>query len=108
MSNIHNEKTMEFSVPQGAFLFISYASTLDEVVPNDMQLNLFADYPSIRKAFKLRDEPATIVAMESTMLDVKYWIKAVHLKMKESKIEFIYFRSKHMLKTGNINMVNIN
>ena len=34
------EKRMEFSVPQGstqgAFLFISYVSTLDEVVPKDL------------------------------------------------------------------------
>ena len=71
---------MEFSVPQGGFLLISYASILDEVVPKDVQLNGFADDHSIGKAFKLRDEPATIAAMELTMLDVKYWMEAVHLK----------------------------
>ena len=48
---------MEISVQQGstqgAFLFISYASTLDEAVPNEMQLNGFSDDLSIWKAFKL-------------------------------------------------------
>ena len=55
IDNYSQEKTMEFSVPQGstqgAFLFISYASTLDEVVPNDLQLNGFADVHSIQKDF---------------------------------------------------------
>ena len=41
--NYSQEKTMEISVPhgstQGAYLFISYALTLDEVVPKDLQLN---------------------------------------------------------------------
>ena len=69
------EKTMEFSIPQrsiqGVFLFISYASTLNEVVPKDLQLNAFADDHSIQKGIKLRDEPAIIAPMELTMLDVK-------------------------------------
>ena len=33
---------------------------------------------------------------------------AVHLTMNESKTEFIYFGSKHMLKKCNISTVNIN
>ena len=103
---------MEFSVPQGstqgAYLFISYASTLDEVVPKDLQLNGYADDHSISKCFKLEDEPDTIATIESTMLDVKCWMDAVHLKMNQSKPEFIYFGSKQMLKKCNISTVNIN
>ena len=78
---------MEFSVcqgsTQGAFLFISYASKLDEVVSKDLLLNGFADDHSIQKGFKLRDEPATIAAMEVTILGVKSWMDAVCLKMNE-------------------------
>ena len=103
---------MEFGVPQGsiqdAFLFISYASTLDEVVPKDLQLNGFGHNHSIPKGFKFRDKPATIIAIESTMLDVKSWMDAVCLKRNKSKTEFIYFESKHMLKKCNINTVNTN
>ena len=49
--NYSQEKTLEFSVQQGStqgtYLFISYASTLDEVVPKDQQLNGYADDHSI-------------------------------------------------------------
>ena len=89
---------MEFSVPQGAYLFISYALTLDEVVPKDPQLNGYADDHSIWKYLKLEDESGTIAALESTMLDVKYWMDAVPLKRNELNTEFIYFGSKHMPK----------
>ena len=77
---------MEFSVLQGctkcAYLFISYASILDEVVPKDLQLNGYADDHSIWKCFKPEDESATIAAIKLTMLDVKYWMDAVHLKTR--------------------------
>ena len=49
------KKQLHFSVPQGsiqgAFLFISYASTLDQIVTN-LTLNGFADDHSIRKESK--------------------------------------------------------
>ena len=110
--NYSQEKTLEFSVPQGStqggYLFVSYASTLDEVVPKDLQLNGYADDHSIWKCFKLEDESDTIATIESTMLDVKCWMDAVCLKMNESKTEFIYFSSKQMLKKCNISTVNIN
>ena len=93
--NYSQEKTLEFCDPQGstqgAYLFISYVSTLDEVVPKDLQLNGYADDHSIWKCFKLKDESATTVAIESAMLDVKCWMDALSLKMNESKTEFIYY-----------------
>ena len=50
------QKTMDFSVPQGstqgAYLFICYASTLNEIVPKSLTLNGFADDHFIRKSFK--------------------------------------------------------
>ena len=57
---------------------------------------------------KLKMELDTIATIESTMLDVKYWMDDVCLKMNESKTEFIYFGSKQMLKKCNISTVNIN
>ena len=42
------------------------------------------------------------------MLDGKSWMDVVCLKINESKMEFIYFGNKHMLKKCNINRVNIN
>ena len=82
--------------------------TLDEVVLKDLHLNGYADDDSIWKCFKLKDGSATIAAIELAMQDVKYWIDDVCLKMNESKLELIYFGSKHMLIKCNINTVNIN
>ena len=110
--NYSQEKTLEFSVPQGstqgAYLFIRYASTLNEVVPKDLQLSGYVDDHSIWKCFKIEDESNTMVSIESTMLDMKCWMDAIYLKMNESKIEFIYFWSKQMLKKCHISTVNIN
>ena len=111
-SNCSQEKTLEFSVPQGstqgAYLFIRYASTLNEVVPRDLQLSGYVDDHSNWKYFKTEDESNTMASIESTMLDVKCLMDAVCLKMNESKTKFIYFRSKQMLKKCNISTVIIN
>ena len=101
-------KNIGIQCPTRIHTRISYASTLHEVVPKELQLNRNADDHSIWKCFKLEDEAATIAAIESTMLDVKCWMDAACLKINESKTEFIYFGSKQMLKKGNINAVNIN
>ena len=97
-------KTMDFSVPQGstqgAYLFICYASTLNEIVPKSLTLNGFADDHSIRKSFRPTasinnsspahsDEDDTITVMQNSMLDIKSWMDAVKLKLNETKTEFI-------------------
>ena len=78
---VPNTKTMDFSVPQGpiqgAYLFICYTSTLNEIVPKSLTLNGFADDHSIRNAFKPTvpnrnsspvhtDEDDTITIMEKS------------------------------------------
>ena len=49
-------KPMHVSVPkgsiQGAFLFIAYASTILETIPDSLQLKGYADDHSLRKSFK--------------------------------------------------------
>ena len=102
-------RQLDFSVPQGsiqgAFLFISYATTLDKIVTN-LTLNGCADDHSIRKEFKPsrlgKDETEIIKTMESSMLGVKDWIDSVCLKMNESRAEFIYFGSTNQLRKCNI------
>ena len=94
-------RQLDYSVPrgsiQGAFLFIAYASTLDEIVHNTkLELNGFADDHRVRRSFKPsklddKEELETITIMEQSMLDIKSWMDQVHLKMNESKTEFIYF-----------------
>ena len=67
MAATYKKKILEFSVPQGstqgAYLFISYALTLDEVVQKDLQLNRYADDHSLWKCFKLENGLATNAAI---------------------------------------------
>ena len=88
---------MKCSVPQGsihsAFLFISYASTLNEIV-KDLSLNVFTDDHGVRKTFKPdqlehQQEQKIIAVIEKYMLDIKSWMDAVRLKINNSKTKFI-------------------
>ena len=114
---------MDFSVPQGstqvAYLFIYYASTLNEIVPKSLTLNGFVDDYSIRKSFKPTvpktnsssvhtDEDDTSTIMEKSMLDIKSWIDALKFKLNETKTEFIYFGGKHQLAKTQRDIININ
>ena len=117
------EKLVDFSVPQGstkgAYLFICYASTLNEIVPKSLTLNGFADDHSIRKSFKPTvpnrnsssvhtNKDDTITVMEKSMLDIKSWMDAVKLKLNESKTEFIYFGGRQQLAITHRDTININ
>ena len=94
-------RQLDYSVPQGsilgAFLFIAYASTLDQVIdPSQLELNGFADDHSVRSSFKPSkldhtNEHQTIAIIEKSMQDIKVWMDQVRLKMNNSKTEFIYF-----------------
>ena len=114
---------MDFSIPQGstqgAYLFICYASTLNEVVPKPLTQNGFADDHSIRKSFKptiakgcrsseYTDEDNTIIIMEKSMLDIKSWMDAIKLKLNETKTEFIYFGERQQLAKAQKETININ
>ena len=80
-------RQLDYSVPQGsvqgAFLFIAYASTLDQIVDsNKLTLNGFADDHSVRRSFKPskldhKEELETIAIMEQSMQDIKVWMDQV-------------------------------
>ena len=117
------QKTMDFSVPQGStqgsYLFICYASTLNEIASKSLTLNGFADDHSIRKSFKPTEpkgnssfvhtnEDDTITIMEKSMLDIKSWMDAVKFKLNETKTEFVYFGGRHQLVKTQRDTININ
>ena len=111
-------RQLDYSVPQGsiqgAFLFVAYASTLDEIVDSTkLELNGFADDHSVRRAFKPskldhKDELETIAIIEQSMLEIKSWMDQVRLKMNESKTEFIYFGWPSQLDKCIKTSININ
>ena len=108
-----SEKTINFSVPQGsvqgAFLFIAYASTIQEVVKKHLTLTGFADDHSICKQFKSGSgqEQDTIAILESSFKDIKAWVDAVRLRLNKSKTEFIYFGSRQQLRKCNENTIKV-
>ena len=108
-----SEKTINFSMPQGsvqgAFLFIAYASTIQEVVKKDLTLTRFADDCSICRQFKSGSgqEQDTIAIFESSLKDIKAWMNAFRLRLNESKTEFIYFCSRQQLKKCNENTIKV-
>ena len=103
-------KTLTVSVPQGscagANIFNLYCSSLQEVVPEDLQLSGFADDHSVRKTFKASnrlDEENTKTKLQECLISIKKWMDETRLKMSPSKTEFIYFvmlnNSKSALQT---------
>ena len=85
-NKISQPRQLDYSVPQGsvqgAFLFIAYASTLDQIVDSQLTLNGFADDHSVRLAFKPskldhKEELDTIAIMEKSMQDIKVWMDQV-------------------------------
>ena len=114
---ISQPRQLDYSVPQGsvqgAFLFIAYASTLDQIVDKQLILNGFADDHSARRAFKPskldhKEELDTIAIMEQSMQDIKVWMDQVRLKMNDSKMKIIYFGWPSQLGTCITNSINVN
>ena len=103
---------------QGAYLFICYASTLNEIVPKSLTLNGFADDHShkviqtsstkINSSSAHTNEDDTITIIEKSMLNIKSWMDAMELKLNETKTEFIYFGGKHQLAKTKRDTININ
>ena len=116
-NKISQPRQLDYLVPQGSvqgtFLFIAYASTLDQIVDRQLTVNGFADDHSVRIAFKPskldhKEELDTIAIMEKSMQDIKVWMDQVRLKMNDSKTEFIYFGWPHQLGKCITNSININ
>ena len=78
-------------------MLIAHTSTLDQVIDSSqLKLNGFADDHSVRSSVKPSKldhtkEHQTTAIIEESMQDIKVWMDQVHLKMNDSKTEFIYF-----------------
>ena len=85
--SISQPRQLDYLVPQGsvqgAFLFIAYASTLEEIVDcKELTLNGFVDDHSVRRHSKPSkldhtEELDTIAIMEKSMQDIKVWMDQV-------------------------------
>ena len=107
------EKNMNFSIPQGSVqgtsIFIAYASTIQEVIKDNLTLNGFAYNHSMHKQFKpgTSQEQDTIAILKTSLEDIKTWMDAVRLKLNESKTELIYFGSRQQLSKCSENTIRV-
>ena len=86
------------SVPQeslgGPSLYTVYASTMQLMVPEEIDLHGFTDDHVLKNSFRASsrvDEKESIQSPESTLVNFKTWMDQNRLKMNEGKTEFIMF-----------------
>ena len=126
------------SVPQGScagpILFTVYASTIESVVVSQtsdheeeessqineidlkdratpVTLHGFTDDHALKNAFAAKSRKAekdSVFTLEAKAADVKVWMDQNHLKMNESKTEFVMFTSRLMLQKCDTTKINVN
>ena len=96
---------LPFSVPQGScmgpVLYLTYASTLQDTVPDNITLHGYADDHAMKLPFNAKDRRAEKVAihdLEMCATKINDWMKSNRLKMNPSKTEFILFASVQHLE----------
>ena len=108
-------KSLYFSVPQGSLaspnLYSAYASTLQEIVPENVGLNGFADDHSLKRSFKADDrkaEQTTISTLQNCLMNVKILMDENRLWMNDGKTEFIMFGAKKQLDKCKTTSIDVN
>ena len=127
-TNYSKSRELVCCVPQGScagpIFFTVYASTIESVIttqisengekesfqskvnhPNDraatVSLHRFADDHVLKNTFSANSrlaERESVSTLEAKAADVKLWMDHNHLKMNDSKTEFIMFASRQMLQ----------
>ena len=108
-------RPLDCSVPQGSLagpnLYLAYASTLQEIVPEEVCLNRFADDHSVKRSFKADDRKAehtTISILHNCLKDVKLWMDKNRLQMNEANTECIMFGAKKQLDKCTATSIDVN
>ena len=101
-------------MPQGScarpVLYSIYASTLQTVIPEGIDLNGFADDDNIKKSFGAGnkvDEKEVILDLELCTTRINEWMNVNWLKMNMDKTEFILFGSRYHLPKCETRSINI-
>ena len=93
----------------GPVLYSCYASTLQDVVSEEINIHGFADDHSFKKEFKPSvNESTSVASLEDSLKSVKTWMDANRLKMNDGKTEFIIFGSKRMLQQCQTEELDVN
>ena len=104
-SSYSSARELNFSVPQGScagpVLFSVYASTIQNVVTQDISLHGYADDHALKISFNASEpnaEELTIRNLAECTDNIKKWMDYNRLKMNTSKTEFIMFGSRQQLQ----------
>ena len=106
---------LDCSVPQGSLggpsLYTVYASTMQSVVSEEINLHGFADDHILKNSFRAssRDnDKESISSLEYTLVNVKTWRDQNRVKMNDGKTEFIMFASKKQLEKCVTTSIDVN
>ena len=82
-------------------MFTVYASTMQSIVPDDIDLHGFVDDHVLKNSFRASsrvDEKESILSLESTSVDVKLWMDQNRLKMNDDKTRVYYICIKEAIR----------
>ena len=107
-------RLIDFSVPQGScagpVLYSVYASTLQTVIPEGIDLNGFADDHNVKKSFRAGnkiDKEEVISDLEMCTTRINNWMNVNRFKMNMDKMELILFGSRYHLPKCETSSINI-
>lgn len=103
-SEFSEKHGLNFSVPQGCctgpVLFLAYASSLEQIIPQAVDLHAITDDHALKVSFDPKisgDEEQKIQHIEALFLNIEYWMDSNLLKMNPSDTDFICFGSRQIL-----------
>ena len=92
----------------GPVLYSCYASTIQTIIPSEINIYGFADDHTLERSFKPRvSEFASKNRLEQTLVEVNNWMNENRLKMNQSKTEFITFGSRVQLRKCECELLNV-
>ena len=86
---------LAFSVPQrsclGPTMYSVYASTMQEVVPNSIDIHRYADDLVVKRSFTAdtREEANAVNELERCLTDTTVWMDNNRLKLNDTRTEVI-------------------
>ena len=108
-------RELTFSLPQGSIagpsLYTYYASTLQDVIPSDIDIHGYADDHGIKKSYQPNDKLGAVYVnadLSQCMNDVNGWMDSNRLKLNNSKTEFAAFASRHHMEKVSDDGIDIN
>ena len=108
-------RELTFSVPQGSIagpsLYTYYASTLQDVIPSDIDIYAYADDHGIKKSYQANDKLGEVYVkadLSQCMNDVNGWMDSNRSKLNNSKTELAAFASRHHMEKVSDDGIDIN